>query len=625
MAVFIRALFALCILFPFALSAQIQWTGAAGNSLWNFATNWLGNTVPSASDDVIINALGGASVQISQPAVANSITIAGGQYPQSLILLSSLSVGTGGISVQNGGTLQVQSNNNLPLSSSGPVSIKGGATFSFESGAITGPGAYVVASGAVLSFSTSALKLISAASLSNYGAGSIQGSTIEVEKSGTFSNYGNLTVIGAVNMFSTDNTGTFNNYGSFQYQGSNGVLVNFQLNTNFYNDLTIVGGSVTLASNFKSNATISLPSGSQLIVGAGQSVKTFNVIKGNGEFVVQGTAVVNAPISLSVFEVTDSGTLTFAAAASFQSALVRGIVTAQAAVALTNLTLAGGTLNGPGSISVSGSLWVSASDTGNTNNFLSATLILYGTGSTTSPIYFLLGAGGQFHIAQGATFNIQSTFNFGIQAGKPLIIVDGTLSATLTSSQTITSNVDFSGSGTVKINAGSLVTNGDTFTIGSLFLAAQTTATLNTVVLTAGSVSGSGSLNLTAAPSPVSSIQNAAITYLGVVNGAVNIGTFAVTSFEFWSGTVNLAGGSTNTATTFDFFGGSLAGSAKLTTTAFNLNLNLPASISGVAIKTSALTIQSHGAGTIQLSNGATIIADSSSLPSVVRRGVAIN
>jgi hypothetical protein len=84
----------------------------------------LGNSVPTASDDVIINALGGASVQISQPAAANSVTIAGGyelwflfslfcslnifrQYPQTLILLSSLAVGNGGITVARGGTLQV--------------------------------------------------------------------------------------------------------------------------------------------------------------------------------------------------------------------------------------------------------------------------------------------------------------------------------------------------------------------------------------------------------------------------------------------------------------------------------------------------------------------------------------
>jgi hypothetical protein len=170
----VRALLVLCILSPLTFAASIQWTGiyyikishvsrhlqynlgAAGNSLWNFATNWyvllhnssifmfslpssifsvisfvivsiivfrLGGAVPTASDDVIINALGGATVQISQSAAANSVTIAGGysfshsllffadrsyrQYEQSLILLSSLTVGTGGITVAIGGTLQV--------------------------------------------------------------------------------------------------------------------------------------------------------------------------------------------------------------------------------------------------------------------------------------------------------------------------------------------------------------------------------------------------------------------------------------------------------------------------------------------------------------------------------------
>jgi len=321
-------------------------------------------------------------------------------------------------------------------------------------------------------------------------------------------------------------------------------------------------------------------------------------------------------------EVSDSGSLTLNAAASFQSALIAGVVNAQAALALTNLTLAGGTLSGPGTTAVSGKLWIATSDTGNTNNFLSSTLILYGNGQASVPIYLLLGAGGQFHIAQGGTFNILSSFNFGIQAGKPLVVIDGTLTASPAATQTIISNVDISGAGAFKLNAGSLVTNGDTFTIGQLVLAVSTKATLNTVVFTAGSVTGAGSLNLTAAPSPVSSITNAAVTYLGIVNGAVNIGSFAVTTFEFWSGTVTLASSSTNTATTFDFYGGSLAGTAKLTTTAFNLNLRLPASISGTAIKTTALTITSSGNGSIQLSNGATIVADSSSYQT--RSGVVI-
>jgi hypothetical protein len=120
--------------------------------------------------------------------------------------------------------------------------------------------------------------------------------------------------------------------------------------------------------NFKSNSTINLPSGSKLTVAAGTSTKNFNIIKGTvrlpllcllpniilqGAFIVQGVANVIAPISLTVFEVADSGTLTLNAAASFQSALVGGTVNAQAALAVTNLTLAGGSLTGPGTTAVS--------------------------------------------------------------------------------------------------------------------------------------------------------------------------------------------------------------------------------------------------------------------------------
>jgi fibronectin-binding autotransporter adhesin len=585
----------------------------------------LGGAVPTANDDVIINALGGASVSISQPATSRSVTIAGGQYPQTLTILSSLAVGAGGISVLSGGTLQVQSNNNLPLSVIGNATVSPGGSLVFQSGAITGPGVYNVNPGATLTFSQSALKLITGTTLNLWSNGTVQASTIEIEKNGIFNNYGTLNVIGAVNVFSTDNTGVYNNYGAFNYQGgSPSVVLNLQLNTNFYSTLNIVSGSVSLSYNFRSNSTIDLPAGSTLTVAAGQSVKNFNVIKGTGQLVVAGVANVNAPISLSSLIITDSGDITFNAAASFGAAVIGGILNAQAGVALTNLTFVGGTLTGPGTTQVSRYLWLDPSDTGNSNNFLSSTLILYGTGQSTSSIYFLLGNGGQFHIAQGASYNILGTFTFGVQAGKPLVIVDGTLSASLGPTQSITTNVDISGSGTIKINSGNFVANGDTITTGTLNLATATVAVLNTVTLTAGTISGAGTLNLTAAPTPISSITTVALTNLNVINGQVNIGSFAVTVFSFWTGAVTLAAGSANTATIVNQYGGSLTGAAKLTATSYNMDLTLPAQLNGVAIKTNSFVLS--GSGSLQYSNGATIVSSGSTASSHISRGgVVIN
>jgi len=38
-----------------ALADSISWDGGAGNGLWESATNWSGDAVPTSSDDVTIN------------------------------------------------------------------------------------------------------------------------------------------------------------------------------------------------------------------------------------------------------------------------------------------------------------------------------------------------------------------------------------------------------------------------------------------------------------------------------------------------------------------------------------------------------------------------------------------
>jgi len=612
----------LCLIFPITLAATVQWTGQAGNQLWAFAGNWANNQVPTANDDVIINALGGSSVSVSQPAVANSITIAGGSYSQALTLLSQLTVGTGGIKVLNGGTLQVQSNNDLPLKSSGNVIINLGATLVFQSGAITG--SFMVYG--VLTFSQSALKLLSAATLVNNGSCTIQSSTIQFASGSVFTNNANATAIGGVTFLrnpSDTSNNMFVNNGMFNYQGnSDSDVLNIQSPATFNTALTITKGSVTLNDQFTSSSTISIPSASTLTIGAGTTTKKLNVLKGTGILMVQGILQVTASVSLNILEISDSGTLTLQSASAFTSGLIGGVLSNGGQTSFSNLTLAGGTSTGTGSVTVTNYLSIGVSDTGNTNNFLSAPLTLYGTGQSTTAVYLLLGQGGQFHVAQGATFNIVNSFNIGIQAGKSLIIVDGTLGVTLTGTQTFTSNVDFSGSGTLKVNGGTLVFNGDTVTLGTLFLAVGGFANFQTVALTVGTVSGTGGFNLTAAPQPVSTITTVAVSTVGIVNGNVNVGTFAVNTFNLWSGTVTLASSSTNTVSNLNVAGGTLAGTAKVTAQATMLNLVYPFTLNGVVIKTKTFSVQSQGTGNIQFTNGAAIVADSSM---VTRSAVSIN
>lgn len=73
--------------------------------------------------------------------------------------------------------------------------------------------------------------------------------------------------------------------------------------------------------------------------------------------------------------------------------------------------------------------------------------------------------------------------------------------------------------------------------IGSLVIATSASVVAQTSVVTINSVTGAGTFNLTAAPAPVSTLGNVALTYLGIPSGVVNINTIAV-SFCFDNGTI---------------------------------------------------------------------------------------
>jgi len=604
-------LFLLGVLVPFALSATISWTGGGGNQLWSFATNWQGNAIPTANDDVVINLQGGAQVSVSAPAAARSVTIAGGASPQFLSLLSQLAVGAGGISVFFNGQLLIASNNQLPLSSIGPVIIRAGAAFTFQSGSINGPGNYTVETGASLLFSQSSLKQISATSLISFGQATIQSSSIQLAASGSFISRSNLTVFGGVLIFSSDSTATgFQNWGPFVYHGTTVTQpLTLQAATVFGSNLDIASGGVTLGASFLTNSTVTIPSGSILTIAAGTSQKTLNIVKGQGQLVVQGIATVAGLASVTTLQVTDSGTLSLGSGGSFTTATVGGRLQTQTTVTLTNLTLAGGTIAGPGTTTVSGNLLVAHADTGNNNNFIAGNLILSGVGLIEQDAYLLFSAAGILHIASSANLIILANTNFNIQSGSPVVIVDGTISITLPAGVISSIDVNFEGAGTLKVNAGTLVFTGDVVTLGVLFLADPSFITFSTVVVTIGAVTGTGGFNLTAAPSPVSTLGSVALNYFGIPNGAVNIGSFAVNVFDFWSGTVKLASGSSNSASTFNLFGGDIVGTAKLTLTTFNIVQVLPIEISGLAIKSNVLSLSTPSTGSIQTSSGTTILA----------------
>jgi len=607
-------------------SRSINWTGGAGNGLWNFAGNWQGNSVPTADDDVFINAVGGATVTVSQPASALSVSIGGGTYPQTLTLLSQLSVGLGGITVQSQGTLQVSSNNDLPLISRGRITTLSGGILTFASGAIVDT-SVVINSGGGIIFSTSALKLISGSSITIYGYVTIQSSTLQYARGGSLINYGNLTAVGQITMFTTDGQGSFVNYGNFTYQGTSSTQpLDFQVPAYFNTDLTISSGSVLLSNTFVENATISLPAGSVLTIAGGPTTKTIFTIKGSGSLVVQGTAVFTSSISLESLTVADAGEVTFRTTAIFRQATISGKVNIATTLVITSGWLGGGTVAGPGNLTSTQSLTIQPSDTGNTNTFISTLLYIVGNATISRPIYILLSDAGNFRIARGSYLFITASISIGVQTGNPSFTTDGTLSVSLPIGGSVVANVNFAGQGALVLNSGKFEFDADIVSFGSVVIGSGALLDFETARISLGDVSGTGSLNVTAAPTPYSSFGKVAVSYLGIPNGNIFVTSIAVSTFDFWNGFLTLSSGSSNTAETFRFYGGTIGGNAKLTSKSLTIRGSLPQVINGTVVSTGTLSLSCTTMCSLLTENNAQLVSGATffSPPTVIPGKVSI-
>jgi len=609
------AILLFCVL-TFVSARTINWTGTAGNSLWGTANNWEGNSLPTKDDDVIVNPVGGASVTVSQPSVAKSITIGGGTYTQTLTLLSSLEVGDGGITINSRGTLQLSGNNDLPLSSTGPVAAKAGGSIIFNSGDIQGPGAYSVASGADIVFSGSALKLIEGADLTVYGVATIQPTTIQLAKGATFTNNGGVVAVGLVNIFSNDNSkASFYSYGNFTYQGTAAAQpLTFQLDTYFSGDLSITSGAVILNGYFYSIAGVTLPLGTSITVRSGETLKKFTNIQGAGSLIVEGAVEVTAILDISWVTVSDSGSLTLSGTATTKIATkslsVSGklIIGSGASFTATDVSLVAGTVTGAGQLSASGNFEIAVSQTGNVNNFIAAIVNVEGTGFTTGSPYILFADAGNLYVKKGATFKIGATAHFGKQTGSPVVTNDGTFSIQLEVGGTFDSNVDLLGTGDLKFVSGLITFQADTVTSNSIDIEATALVVFQSAVITTGSVGGSGSLNVSAAPTPTSVFGDVVLSYFGVPNGNVQVKSIAVATLEIFSGVVTVADSTANKATKFNFYGGQLSGAkATLATSSLLITGDIPQILDGVAITADQFSLKTITTGTIISQNGAQI------------------
>jgi len=584
--------------------------------LWSFASNWDSNAVPTKDDDVVINYLGGSSISVSQPAYARSIVIAGGNYAQTLTLLSSLSVGAGGLTIGNKGTLQLQSNNDLPLVATGNVVAQPGGTINFASGDITGPGSYTVSSGANIVFSSSALKKIEATDLSIKGVATIQPSSIELAKGATITNSGELTAIGAITIYSNDKSkASFTSSANFSYQGASAnTPLTLQVATYLSGDFNIVSGAVIIREYFYSVGAVRIPSGVTVTVGSDATVKTFNNLVGTGSVVVQGTVEVKGALDVSTVSIADSGSLTVSGNGSrtvAKSLTIGGklILNAFVDYYATDAALVAGTVTGGGKLSVAGNFNIAVSTVGNANSFISTLVNVSGNAYLTGFAYVLLADYGNLRINTGATLRVSATAHFAKQAGNPVVTNNGRITITLPAGNTFDSNVDFLGTGAFEVVSGAVTFDSTKFQANSLALGDGALLRFDTTLVTVGSVSGRGSLNVTAAPTPVSTFSDVVLSYFGVPNGNVQVKSVSVNTLELWSGSLAVAAASSNKASIFNFHGGILSGAnAKVVSSSLSISGDVPQTIDGVTLIADKFSLVVVGTGeTLIAKNGAKI------------------
>jgi len=122
--------FALLTIASTAPAATVTWDGDAADGLWDTATNWDGNTLPAAGDDVFIS--NGDSVASTEFNTRYSITLSG-----SSSLTDPVTSFAGGVFRAGGATINV--GNGSTLGSGGFWDLQN-ATLNFEDGATVNMG-----------------------------------------------------------------------------------------------------------------------------------------------------------------------------------------------------------------------------------------------------------------------------------------------------------------------------------------------------------------------------------------------------------------------------------------------------------------------------------------------------
>src|ERR1044071_2163600 len=163
------AVVAMVLVFRPAFGATVTWNAGGGTESWSNPLNWSTNSVPTSSDDVVINSAGTGTVRVDVTAIVNSITV---QVNAELLIENGKTIMVNNAStVDVGGVLALD---NSSFSGSGALTVNG--ELSVISGVLDG-GALTINSSGLMELLFTTVPSIISRTTTNAG-------TIQIDDSG---------------------------------------------------------------------------------------------------------------------------------------------------------------------------------------------------------------------------------------------------------------------------------------------------------------------------------------------------------------------------------------------------------------------------------------------------------
>ena len=331
------AVVAMVLVFRPAFGATVTWNAGGGTESWSNPLNWSTNSVPTSSDDVVINSAGTGTVRVDVTAIVNSITV---QVNAELLIENGKTLMVNNAStVDVGGVLALD---NSSFSGSGALTVNG--ELAVISGVLDG-GALTINSSGLMELLFTTVPSIISRTTTNAG-------TIQIDDSG----YPGTPV--TLDGITLTNTGLIVFQADYGINGVSSPILNNNSGGVIRKSAGSGSSAIGLTVNNAAGSTIQALSGTLALNGGGtlNGTTTINqtLALNNGTFTMSGSPTVNSTGTLSIA----GGTLNAGGGVD---------------VTLPNLDLSAGAITGAGIVRVSGNFdWSGGTIGGSGQRFLNS-------------------------------------------------------------------------------------------------------------------------------------------------------------------------------------------------------------------------------------------------------------